>query len=55
MTTMAAKAPVRRRASLRAGAFGGAEDLPADEKQEHGGEENAGVLGGEQQTGGDAG
>ena len=36
-------------------ALWGAEDLPADEQQEHGSEENPGVLGGEKKTGGDAG
>ena len=38
-----------------AGAFGGGEDLPADEQQEHGGQENAGVFGGEEEAAGDAG
>jgi hypothetical protein len=38
-----------------AGGFWGAEDLPGDEEQEHGSQEDAGVLGGEKEAGGDAG
>jgi hypothetical protein len=38
-----------------AGGFWGAEDLPGYEEQEHGSQEDAGVLGGEKEAGGDAG